>query len=239
MIKKLLLFAALLWGVPPVPGAAAPWQAPEQAKAEKRAHEKVEFVEEYKEEVSILRSVRLHEQGLSVKDIEHSYTLLDSPIIKEREDHYGPVRFTHGQHAASIGDCSVCHHVRPEDSDMSETVRCSACHREAFHPEYPERIGLKAAYHLQCMGCHEQQNAGPVGCRDCHLNNVPDHEELIELPESPEPGQVTRECLRCHEEQGQEMLASAHWLWKGPSLYTAQHIKEIQRGKGTTALNNY
>lgn len=229
----------LVWIACPGPGAAAPWQAPDQAEAQKRAHEKVEFVADYKQEDSILRAVRLHEQGLSLKDVENSYFLLDSPIIKAHEDMYGPVRFTHGQHAASIKDCSVCHHYRPEDSSMLETTRCSACHQESFDPAHPERIGLKAAYHLQCMECHEQQNMGPITCQGCHLKNVPDHKELVDLPDNPEPSRVTQECLRCHATAGREMLKSAHWLWTGPSLYTAQHTHEIQRGKGTTALNNY
>ena len=31
--------------------------------------------------------------------------------------------------------------------------------------------GLKAAYHLNCLGCHEK-NGGPTGCTDCHTRTV-------------------------------------------------------------------
>lgn len=225
----------LVWLLCPVPAAAAP----DQEQAQQRAHEPVAFVAEYQEEGPVARRMRLYDQGLTIHDIEHTYVLLDSPVIRAREDSYGPVRFSHGKHAALINDCSVCHHYRPADHTMAETVRCVACHQEPFDPAHPERIGLKAAYHLRCMTCHEQQHQGPVGCRDCHLPTVPDHAELVELADAPEPSTVTGECLRCHDAAGHDMLTSAHWLWRGPALYTAQHIQEIKPGKGTIGLNNY
>lgn len=90
-----------------------------------------------------------------IKDITHSYFLLDSPIIKKTEDLYGPVRFKHRKHTAQLKDCALCHHRRPLDDKAKETTRCSACHQEAFRPDQPERLGLKAAFHQQCTGCHQ------------------------------------------------------------------------------------
>jgi len=238
MIMKVFSFFVLLFLGTPL-CAAEVWKAPDQEKALKKAHEEISFIEKYVDEDRILRQMRLHEEGISLKDVEHSYFLLDSPVIKKSEDHYSPVRFTHGQHAASIQDCAVCHHYRPEDSNLSEITRCSACHQDSFNPGHPERIGLKAAFHLQCMTCHEEKNKGPLACRDCHLKNVPDHKELVNLPDNPDPFQVTEECLRCHNDAGENLLTTAHWLWQGPSLYTVKHRKETQLGKGTIALNNY
>jgi hypothetical protein len=51
--------------------------------------------------------------------------------------------------------------------------------------------------------------------------------------------QVTQECLRCHDDAGRDMLASAHWLWRGPSRYTVEHRSNVGCGKGTLAFNNY
>ena len=238
MIKKVLCFFIVLFSGAAL-CAAAVWKAPDQEKALKRAHEEVSFIKEYVDEDMILRRMRLHEKGLSLKDIEDTYFLLDSPIIKEREDHYSPVRFAHRQHAASTKDCSVCHHYRPKDNNMPETARCSSCHQDSFNPGHAERIGLKAAFHLQCLTCHEGKNKGPLACQGCHLKNVPDHKELVKLSENPDPFQVTEECLRCHNDAGESMLTSAHWLWKGPSFYTVGHRKDVQHGKGTTAINNY
>jgi hypothetical protein len=89
------------------------------------------------------------------------------------------------------------------------------------------------------MECHKQEAKGPVTCTGCHLKNVPDHKELVKLPDNPDPFEVTAECLRCHDNAGEDMLKTSHWLWKGPSPYTAGHRKDIQHGKGTTAINNY
>ena len=215
------------------------WIAPDQVEAQKRAREVVPFVGEVMDECKLCRQQRLRDRGLGVKDQQHSYFLLDSPILKKTEDHYGPVRFMHSKHAAITNDCALCHHYRPVDESASETVRCSACHQEAFNEEYPERIGLKAAYHQQCLDCHKQMNKGPIDCIGCHQKNVPDHGELVQLPPDPEPTQVTAECLRCHEAAGRDMLASAHWLWKGPSPFTLKHRKAVHHGKATTAVNNF
>ena len=237
MIKKVLSFFVLLVLIPALCVAEA-WKAPDQEKALKRAHEEVSFVKECVDECIILRQMRLREEGISLKDVKDTYFLLDSPIIKKREDYYSPVRFAHGQHAASAKDCAVCHHYRPIDNSMPETTRCSSCHQDSFNPQNPESIGLKAAFHLQCIACHEEKNKGPQSCRGCHLKNVPDHRDLVKLPDNPDPFQVTEECLRCHDDAGDSVLTSAHWLWKGPSFYTVEHRKDNQHGKGTTALNN-
>jgi hypothetical protein len=238
MIKKIVLCACL---IPFLAGvcAAEVWKAPDQELARERAKETVPFVKEYKDDCQISRRICLMDAGISLDDVTTVYFLLDSPIIKEREDHYEPVRFAHKRHAALVNDCTKCHHYRPKDEDALETTRCSACHQDSFNPEYPERIGLKAAYHQQCMECHQQEAKGPVDCTGCHIKHVPDHKELVKLPDNPDPIQVTQACLECHDTQGEDMLKTAHWLWRGPSPYTTGHRKDILHGKGTTALNNF
>jgi hypothetical protein len=238
MIKKIVFFTCL---IPFLAGvcAAEVWKAPDQEQARERAKETVPFVKEYKDDCQISRRICLMDAGISLDDVTTVYFLLDSPIIKDREDHYEPVRFAHKRHAALVDDCTKCHHYRPKDEDALETTRCSACHQDSFNPEYPERIGLKAAYHQQCMECHQQEAKGPVDCTGCHLKHVPDHKELVKLPDNPDPIQVTKACLECHDTQGEDMLKTAHWLWRGPSPYTTGHRKDILHGKGTTALNNF
>ena len=218
---------------------AAKWSAPDQVAALERARETLPFVEAVKDECKLCRQMRLREMGLGTKDITHNYVVLNSPIINTEEDHYGPVRFMHGKHAAQIQDCAVCHHYRPLAEDASETTRCSACHQEAFRQDHPERIGLKAAYHQQCMECHREMNQGPVDCIGCHDKNAPDHKDKIQLTADATPFQVTAECLRCHKEAGQDMLQTAHWKLKGPSPYTLGHRKEVEIGKSTIATNNF
>ena len=78
-----------------------------------------------------------------------------------------------------------------------------------------------------------------MDCTGCHAKNVPDHKELVKLGKDPKPWEVTTECLRCHDNAGEDMLSSAHWLWKGHSPYTLEHRKEVMHGKATTAVNNF
>lgn len=215
------------------------WQAPRQEKARQRAKEVPEFVQEVKEEDPVRRRLRLREMELGTDDIEHAYFLLDSPVIKQTKDKYQPVRFMHSKHASLVQDCAQCHHYRPQDSEASETEPCSACHQESFRQDVGDRPGLSAAYHQRCLGCHEEQNKGPLGCEGCHRKNVPDHSELVELAPDPEPTEVTQECLSCHEQAGQDMLQTSHWLWKGPSPYTADHGRDVDLGKATIVTNNF
>ncbi|MFW6387268.1 MAG: cytochrome c3 family protein [Thermodesulfobacteriota bacterium] len=206
-----------------------------QEKAQARAAERVAQIEEVRDEDPLRRSQRLRQMGLSVKDIRQTYFVLESPIIKEREDHYAGVRFNHAQHAASVDDCSVCHHKRPEQdvefSPNPELVRCSACHQHSFDTEYPERLGLKAAYHQRCIGCHEEENRGPQVCADCHLEQVPEHKDLVELPDDPDPLEVTAECLRCHAEEAEHFKHTAHWRWRGHSGRTPGPWPNATAGK--------
>ena len=89
------------------------------------------------------------------------------------------------------------------------------------------------------MSCHKEENKGPVGCTDCHAKNVPDHKELVKLPDNPDPVTVTKECLRCHDAAAEDMLSSAHWLWRGPSPFTVGAEKRIDLGKATNTINNF
>ena len=216
------------------------WTASDQVKAMELASKQYPYVKDVLKEDLPLRQQRLREKGIGLKDIKHGYLLLDSPLVDTFESKYGPVRFMHGKHAAILdGDCAACHHFRPADPAAEETVACRACHQEAFADPETGRVGLKAAYHMQCMNCHERMKKGPVSCEGCHAKRATDHKDLVKLPENPTPQQVTRECLRCHEDAGQDMLTSAHWLWRGPSPYTVEHRKSVMAGKGTTTLNNF
>ncbi len=216
------------------------WVAEDQAKALELARKKVPYVSEVYREDLPLRQQRLRAQGLGLKDIKHSYFLLESPFVNTFEDKYGPVRFMHSKHAASLkGDCAACHHYRPADTKAEETVACRTCHQEAFRKQEKERVGLKAAYHMQCMGCHEDMKKGPVSCDGCHAKKPVNHTELVQLSGNPKPSEVTAECLRCHQQAGSDMLQTAHWLWRGPSPYTVEHRKSVMSGKGTTTLNNF
>ena len=220
-----------------------PWSPVDKDAALKKAHELPDLIANVLKESAYERKARLGGKAPKLKDVQRRYMILDSPIFKDENepfnDLYAPVRFMHMKHASVVGDCTECHHARPADHKLSETTRCSACHQKPFNPELSGRLGLKAAYHQQCMGCHQKEAKGPVDCIDCHAKNPPDHRELVQLPDNPDPISVTKECLRCHEAAADDMLTSAHWRWKGPSPFTVGGEKRVDLGKGTNTINNF
>ena len=64
--------------------------------------------------------------------------------------------------------CQGCHHNSP----ISKTPpRCVSCHGKPFDEKNPFSPGLKAAYHLQCMGCHDEmgiEQPKSTECTSCH-----------------------------------------------------------------------
>jgi hypothetical protein len=62
--------------------------------------------------------------------------------------------------------CQGCHHNSPASV---KPPKCATCHAKPFDENNPNRPGLLAAYHQQCMTCHEQMNLEkPKGCTGCH-----------------------------------------------------------------------
>ncbi len=101
-------------------------------------------------------------------------------------EEYEGSNFTHARHYSSllkrIGDdklakafhadpyalCAACHHESP--ASMTPP-KCVSCHSPTIDPASPERPNLKAAYHLQCMGCHDAMDVSRpknTSCTTCH-----------------------------------------------------------------------
>jgi octaheme c-type cytochrome (tetrathionate reductase family) len=217
------------------------WKAPKQEEAKKWAGKIIPMVKSVRKETRLERRNRLKKSGKipRLDDLKNRYFYMDSPIIKKTEDSYLPVRFMHAKHAVLVNDCFTCHHYRPDNPKAKETTRCSACHQDSFNSKFPDRTGLKAAYHRQCIDCHREKKKGPVDCLGCHEKNAPLHKDLIRVEEDPDPEDVTIDCLRCHDQQAEELLSSSHWLWKGPSPFTEGHEKKINSGKATNTINNF
>ncbi len=102
-------------------------------------------------------------------------------------DQYEPNTFTHAKHLDSLMKaikddklaaafhnnpatlCATCHHRSP----LSATPpKCGSCHTTAnYDAANPDRPTLKAAYHLQCMGCHDSMKVSRprnTDCTTCH-----------------------------------------------------------------------
>ncbi len=128
----------------------------------------------------LLESRKPAESSFSDKDIP------ETVVIKTIMGQYGPVEMPHRKVyrklAGSAGEnkiaryfhqseetlCQGCHHHSPL---AKKPAACSSCHGEAFDERNPGKPGLMAAYHLQCMECHQvMELAKPVStdCIACH-----------------------------------------------------------------------
>ena len=135
------------------------------------------------------------------------------------------------------GACSACH----DDLADRPPQGCKRCHARSNEPDAPARLGLKGAYHRQCIGCHERQlkpATAPTGCRGCHQAWVPDHSLLVSFAGAPAPREVTRACLSCHARVGHDLVKTAHWKWTGnsPALAGREHRTDVSL---TLVVNNY
>ncbi len=130
---------------------------------------------------------------IAVSSLTQATDMPDQVSINSMTALFDGVEFDHAMHTDLGEDCSACHHHTTgtgttdercvschADSDEVTSVGCRDCHAaEPFSAEYInreseeiyqfhiDRPGLKAAYHWNCIGCHEQMG-GPTDCQDCH-----------------------------------------------------------------------
>lgn len=120
---------------------------------------------------------------------EKPFDLNDIPetvVIGTIADEYEPSEFPHRKIVKAIFDgvsnnklatrfhlkegtlCQGCHHNSPASLTPP---KCGSCHDKPFDQARGDRPGLKAAFHLQCMGCHDRmQITKPANtdCAGCH-----------------------------------------------------------------------
>ncbi len=110
-------------------------------------------------------------------------------IIDDLMDEYEAVKFPHRKiyaalqknmadnglakafHNSPEATCAACHHNSPSNT-LQNPPACVSCHGAAAEtlPVVDNRPSLKAAYHQQCMTCHERMDVKPVAqdCAGCH-----------------------------------------------------------------------
>lgn len=74
-------------------------------------------------------------------------------------------------HSEETTLCQGCHLYSPASKTPP---RCVSCHPVAATPALDGQLPLRAAYHQQCMTCHERMNQKPTAteCADCHKVRV-------------------------------------------------------------------
>ncbi|QER42658.1 cytochrome c3 family protein [Thermodesulfobacterium sp. TA1] len=68
--------------------------------------------------------------------------------------------------------CKGCHHkARVDEKTKGQELKCVNCHGIEFNPLHPERPRLQAAYHGQCIKCHEYLRIEKaMTCDSCHTS---------------------------------------------------------------------
>jgi len=66
--------------------------------------------------------------------------------------------------------CNGCHHQSNTEAEAvkNKPPYCRNCHSLTFDQKNINRPRLLAAYHRQCMGCHEKMKVKATGCTHCH-----------------------------------------------------------------------
>ncbi len=114
-----------------------------------------------------------------------TYDMADVPekvTIESLSETYAPVDMPHGKIVSALVNgiennkltayfhtergtlCRGCHHNSPA---TKTPPRCVSCHDKPFQEKTLFRPGLMAAYHQQCMGCHDQMGIEKPASRDC------------------------------------------------------------------------
>jgi hypothetical protein len=69
-------------------------------------------------------------------------------------------------HGSGDISCSGCHHQSPAGDRPPPCRSCHAGEADATR----DKPALLAAYHRQCIGCHQRMAIGHEGCTDCHAS---------------------------------------------------------------------
>ncbi|MBN1356961.1 cytochrome c3 family protein [bacterium] len=96
----------------------------------------------------------------------------DVVVLDTLEHLYEPARFNHKLHARMAEmskGCTECHHYSPE----GEYPACRECHKPGIPSDNLKQVGLKGAYHRQCIGCHREWS-GETDCEVCHASKTGD-----------------------------------------------------------------
>jgi hypothetical protein len=93
-------------------------------------------------------------------------------VLRSLSLHYGPVEFDHGLHVSMCGfghGCADCHHdTARAGHEPGEVLACRVCHPPNADDDGAAVLGLRGAYHRQCLGCHKDW-AHENACGYCHM----------------------------------------------------------------------
>ncbi|MFH1625000.1 MAG: sulfate respiration complex hexadecaheme cytochrome HmcA [Pseudomonadota bacterium] len=126
----------------------------------------------------------------AVSKLDATIELLPEKLAEEinitvLEKEYKPAKFPHSKiikkltnisdknklasyfHSDKATVCLGCHHYSPIEPKKHPPY-CSTCHTITFDLRDLKKPRLVAAYHRQCMACHQKMNLKALKCIDCH-----------------------------------------------------------------------
>lgn len=112
-------------------------------------------------------------ETVTIGAIAKEYEAVNFPhrkIYKALLDGTAESRMAAAFHATPETTCGACHHNVPA-ANLTQPPKCITCHDNTGNVAAPGKLlPLKAAYHQQCMACHERMNVKPVAtdCAGCH-----------------------------------------------------------------------
>ena len=89
-------------------------------------------------------------------------------IVNKLMEGLGDSKMAQAFHAGPGTMCQGCHHNSPP---TKKPPQCASCHNKPFNPQKMSMPGLKAAYHQQCMNCHQAmklESPKATQCAECH-----------------------------------------------------------------------
>ncbi len=117
-------------------------------------------------------------------ELNNQAPLLASPVLIEK---YGPASFNHDLHRNVVKDCTVCHH-----NSGNEIQPCKSCHSDSSSSKDLNKPSPAQVYHLRCISCHTENQAGPTDCTGCHT------QAFIAPLSITHPLTGNDNCLTCH-----------------------------------------
>jgi hypothetical protein len=100
----------------------------------------------------------------AIKDQYASVKLPHRKIIRTLSNNIKDNKLVAYFHADKNILCQGCHHHSPA---AKKPPSCASCHGRPFDERDPSKPGLMAAYHRQCMECHEAMNLEKPVATDC------------------------------------------------------------------------
>ncbi|MDM8515741.1 cytochrome c3 family protein [Desulfobacterales bacterium HSG16] len=146
--------------------------------------DKIKMAKQPSEEELAMIAGSMLKSRKAVKETFKDEDVPEKVIIKDMVNKYGPVELPHRKiittlvkdmednslagyfHSEKGTVCQGCHHNSPVSK---KPPRCINCHGKPFDEEDMFKPGIMGAYHMQCMGCHEEMELEkPASCTDCH-----------------------------------------------------------------------